>query len=99
MPGVHLRAAGVLHAPMCHVFCTCRRCAPCRLTPGVGKVMAELSLAPQMARAVLASLKFGATEEVLTVAAMLSVQSVWRGSRAARKAFDEARAKCVGFDV
>ena len=57
--------------------------------------MAELSLTPQMARAVLASLKYGATEEVLTVAAMLSVQSVWRGSRGARKAFDEARAKYV----
>lgn len=47
------------------------------------------------ARAVLASLKHQATEEVLTIAAMLSVQSVWRGSRGARKAFDEARARCV----
>ncbi len=55
--------------------------------------MAEMSLAPMLARAVLASLKHQATEEVITIAAVLSVQSVWRGSRGARKAFDEARAR------
>lgn len=42
--------------------------------------MAELPLAPQLAAAVLKSGDLGCSSEVATIAAVLSVHSIWYGS-------------------
>jgi len=48
-----------------------------RLTTPLGHRMAELPLAPAMAKMLLASTRWGCTEEVLSIAAMCSVQGLW----------------------
>ncbi len=64
----------------------------CRLTSPLGEQMAELPLDPRLARALLASCQAGCSEEVVTVVAMLSVQTVWFAGNGF-KALDEAKAK------
>jgi HrpA-like RNA helicase len=54
--------------------------------------MADLPLEPTLARMLLAAGEMGCTAEVLTVVAMLSVQSVWAGG--GRREVDEAKARC-----
>ncbi len=54
--------------------------------------MAELPLDPRLSRALLASCQAGCSEEVVTVVAMLSVQTVWFAGNGV-KALDEAKAK------
>jgi len=39
--------------------------------------MAEIPLAPSMARMLLGSPRWGCTEEVLSIAAMCSIQGIW----------------------
>lgn len=53
--------------------------------------MAELPLDPVLARMLLAAGEMGCTAEVLTVVAMLSVQSIWAGG--GRRDVDEAKAR------
>ena len=53
--------------------------------------MTRLPLDPKLAAALLAAEAGGCTEELLTVAAMLSVQSIWAGGRDSRKAADAAK--------
>lgn len=53
--------------------------------------MADLPLEPTLARMLLAAGEMGCTAEVLTVVAMLSVQSVWAGG--GRREVDEAKAR------
>ena len=48
-----------------------------RLTSPLGQRMAEVPLAPSMARMLLGSQRWGCTEEVLSIAAMCSVQGIW----------------------
>jgi len=48
-----------------------------RLTTPLGQRMAEVPLAPSMARMLLGSQRWGCTEEVLSIAAMCSVQGLW----------------------
>jgi ATP-dependent RNA helicase DDX35 len=54
--------------------------------------MAELPLDPRLSRALLASCQAGCSQEVVTVVAMLSVQSVWFAGNGIR-ALDDAKAK------
>lgn len=48
-----------------------------RLTSPLGQRMAEVPLAPSMARMLLGSGRWGCTDEVLSIAAMCSVQGIW----------------------
>ena len=48
-----------------------------RLTTPLGQRMAEVPLAPSMARMLLGSTRWGCTEEVLSIAAMCSVDGIW----------------------
>ena len=57
--------------------------------------MTRLPLDPKLAAALLAAEAGGCTEELLTVAAMLSVQSIWAGGRDSRKAADAAKLLCA----
>ena len=54
--------------------------------------MADLPLDPALARMLLAAGEMGCTAEVLTVVAMLSVQSVW--APGGKREVDEAKARC-----
>eukprot|EP00271_Cylindrocystis_brebissonii_P018953 TRINITY_DN5547_c0_g3_i1.p1 TRINITY_DN5547_c0_g3~~TRINITY_DN5547_c0_g3_i1.p1 ORF type:complete len:262 (+),score=48.67 TRINITY_DN5547_c0_g3_i1:50-787(+) len=61
-----------------------------KLTKPIGIQMAELPVAPEVGRMLLAGSEMGCAEEASTVAACMGVQSVWaRGS--GRKEMDEAR--------
>ncbi|KAI3425228.1 hypothetical protein D9Q98_008996 [Chlorella vulgaris] len=62
-----------------------------RLARPIGLQMAELPLDPVLARMLLAAGEMGCTAEVLTVVAMLSVQSIWAGG--GRRDVDEAKAR------
>ena len=54
--------------------------------------MAELSVDPRLAKAILASAgELACSQEVVTVVAMLSVHSVWAGAHGQRKAQNEAK--------
>ena len=72
---------------------TCSNTATgCRLSQPLGQRMADLPLDPRLGRALLASTALGCSEEVVTVAAILSVQSIWFAGQGQR-ALDEAKAK------
>lgn len=55
--------------------------ADARLTRAIGTLLCELPLAPPLGKCLLASAALGCSQEVLTICAMLSVQSYWAGSR------------------
>ncbi len=48
---------------------------------------------PMLGRALLASGELGCSEEVLTIVALLSVQSVWLSPHGQHKALDAAKSK------
>ncbi|KAL4435416.1 hypothetical protein ABPG77_006178 [Micractinium sp. CCAP 211/92] len=62
-----------------------------RLARPIGTQMADLPLDPPLARMLLAASEMGCTAEVLTVVAMLSVQSVW--APGGKREVDEAKAR------
>ena len=61
------------------------------MTAPRGVRMAALALEPGLAAALLAAEAAACTQELLTIAAMLSVQSIWVGGRDNRKATDAAK--------
>lgn len=63
-----------------------------RLSIPLGHQMAELPLDPRLGRALLASPELGCSEEVATVAAMLSVNNIWYAG-GGLKALDAAKSK------
>lgn len=63
----------------------------CRLTHDVGLKLAELQLDPRLGTALLAAAKLGCSEELCTIAAIMSVRSIWAASKS--KAFHAARLK------
>lgn len=65
----------------------------CRLSRPVGRHLAELPVDPRLGRALLASGELGCSEEVATIVAMLSVQSVWGSARGERKPQEAAKDK------
>lgn len=68
----------------------------CMLTDPLGLQMAEIPLDPKFARMLLMSEKFGCSEEVLTIAAMMQVQHVFTlPSRAKSQAETRRRMFCV----
>ena len=68
---------------------------PCRLTDPLGQHLAELPVDPRLGKALLASGELGCAEEVLTIVALLSVQSVWLSPHGQRKALNAAKSKSV----
>jgi ATP-dependent RNA helicase DDX35 len=63
-----------------------------KLTNPLGVRMAELPLEPPLAKALLAGAEAGCSEEVATIVAMLSVQSVW-APHGDRRVLDAAKAQ------
>ena len=63
-----------------------------KLTRPLGMRMAELAVEPMMAKVVLSSPKFGCLSEILSIAAMVSLQgSVWFSHDGEKKATETAR--------
>uniref|UniRef100_A0ACD5VN89 Uncharacterized protein n=1 Tax=Avena sativa TaxID=4498 RepID=A0ACD5VN89_AVESA len=62
-----------------------------KLTVPIGFQVAEMPLDPMISKMILSSNDFGCSDEILTIAAFLSVQSVWVSMRGVRKEFDEAK--------
>ncbi|XP_021846022.2 probable pre-mRNA-splicing factor ATP-dependent RNA helicase DEAH9 [Spinacia oleracea] len=62
-----------------------------KLTSPTGFQVAEIPLDPMLSKALLASNELGCSEEMLTISAVLSVQSIWISVRGAQKQLDEAK--------
>jgi len=62
-----------------------------RLTQYMGKYMTEISMEPQLSRALLISWSAGCVYEVATISAMLNVQSIWAAGR--RRDVDAAKSQ------
>jgi pre-mRNA-splicing factor ATP-dependent RNA helicase DHX15/PRP43 len=60
--------------------------------------MAEFPLDPQLAKMMVASPEFGCSNEIVSVAAMLSVPNVFVRPKEAAKAADEAKARFAHID-
>ncbi|KAL2931771.1 putative pre-mRNA-splicing factor ATP-dependent RNA helicase DEAH9 [Bienertia sinuspersici] len=70
-----------------------------KLTSPTGFQVAEIPLDPMLSKAMLASGELGCSEEMLTIAAALSVQSIWISIRGAQKQLDEARLRFAAAEV
>lgn len=62
-----------------------------KLTSPTGFQVAEVPLEPMISKMLLSSSSMGCCEEVLTIAAVLSVQSIWVSSKGIEKALDEVK--------
>ncbi|GFQ08722.1 probable ATP-dependent RNA helicase dhx35, partial [Phtheirospermum japonicum] len=62
-----------------------------KLTSPAGFQVAEIPLDPMLSKMILASNDYGCSEEIITIAAVLSVQSIWFSVRGAQKESDEAK--------
>ncbi|KIL56391.1 hypothetical protein M378DRAFT_172788 [Amanita muscaria Koide BX008] len=59
----------------------------------LGSVMADFPLDPRVSKALLQSVKLNVSEEMLTIAAMLSVQNIWRRPFGQDRKADRAKLK------
>jgi pre-mRNA-splicing factor ATP-dependent RNA helicase DHX15/PRP43 len=64
----------------------------------LGTIMGEFPLEPQLAKMVVGSADFGCSNEILSVAAMLSVPSVFARPKGEEKAADAAKARFAHID-
>ncbi|GKV36801.1 hypothetical protein SLEP1_g44893 [Rubroshorea leprosula] len=62
-----------------------------KLTSPVGFQVAEIPLEPMISKMILASSELGCSEEAITIAAVLSIQSIWFSGRGVQKQLDEAK--------
>ncbi|XLU33294.1 hypothetical protein S245_069360 [Arachis hypogaea] len=62
-----------------------------KLTSPTGFQVAEIPLDPMISKMIIASNQFGCSEEIITVAAVLSIQSIWISGRGIQKESDEAK--------
>ncbi|GAB2298615.1 ATPdependent RNA helicase [Dionaea muscipula] len=62
-----------------------------KLTSPTGFQVAEIPLEPMLSKMILVSGQLGCSEEILTIAATLSIQSIWISLRGAQKELDEAK--------
>ncbi|KAF3451388.1 hypothetical protein FNV43_RR07483 [Rhamnella rubrinervis] len=62
-----------------------------KLTSPAGFQVAEIALDPMISKMILSSSELGCSEEIITIAAVLSIQSVWVSGRGAQKELDEAK--------
>jgi hypothetical protein len=54
---------------------------------------------PMISKMILSANNFGCSDEILTIAAFLSVQSVWVSMRGVKKEFDEAKLRFAAAEV
>ncbi|KAM7525052.1 hypothetical protein LguiA_014954 [Lonicera macranthoides] len=64
-----------------------------KLTSPSGFQVAEIPLDPMISKMILASNQLGCSEEIITIAAILSIQSIWISSRGGQRELDEAKMK------
>ncbi|KAK4786842.1 hypothetical protein SAY86_010675 [Trapa natans] len=62
-----------------------------KLTSPIGFQVAEIPLDPMISKMILASNELGCSEEALTIAAVLSIQSIWVSGKGIQKELDEAK--------
>ncbi|KAG6641342.1 probable pre-mRNA-splicing factor ATP-dependent RNA helicase DEAH9 isoform X2 [Carya illinoinensis] len=62
-----------------------------KLTSPAGFQVAEIPLEPMISKMILSSNELGCSEEILTIAAVLSVQSIWVYERGVHRELDEAK--------
>ncbi|KAK9265614.1 hypothetical protein L1049_021498 [Liquidambar formosana] len=62
-----------------------------KLTSPAGFQVAEIPLDPMISKMILSSNQLGCSEEIITIAAVLSIQSIWVSVRGAQKELDEAK--------
>lgn len=62
-----------------------------KLTSPDGFQVAEIPLDPMISKTILASNHYGCSEEVITIAALLSMQAIWISARGAEKELDEVK--------
>ncbi|EXB88532.1 putative ATP-dependent RNA helicase DHX35 [Morus notabilis] len=62
-----------------------------KLTSPAGFQVAEIPLDPMISKMILSSSQLGCSEEIITIAAILSIQSIWVSGRGAQKELDEAK--------
>lgn len=62
-----------------------------KLTSPTGFQVAEIPLDPMISKMILASSDLGCSEEIITIAAVLSLQSIWISSRGQQRELDEAK--------
>ncbi|OVA11084.1 Helicase [Macleaya cordata] len=62
-----------------------------KLTSPVGFQVAEIPLEPMISKMILSGYLLGCSEEIITVAAILSIQSIWVSVRGSQKELDEAK--------
>jgi len=65
----------------------------CKLTPTIGNYMAECPLDPMLAKMLLSSGEFKCSEEIVTIAAMLSVQAIFVPKDFKSSAFEKTLTK------
>merc|ERR1740138_353029 len=68
-----------------------------RLTD-LGAIMSDFPLDPQLSKMIVASPEFGCSNEILTIASMLSVPAVFMRPRDAQRAADEAKSRFTHID-
>lgn len=62
-----------------------------KLTSPVGFQAAEIPLDPMISKMILSSNQLGCSDEIITIAAVLSIQSIWVSGRGVQKELDEAK--------
>eukprot|EP00850_Spirogloea_muscicola_P014569 SM000105S13914 [mRNA] locus=s105:356138:362673:- [translate_table: standard] len=64
-----------------------------KLTKPLGMQLAEMPLEPMLSKSLVVSGELGCSEELLTIAATICVQSVWQSSRGRQKELDEVKGR------
>ncbi|GMY37678.1 probable pre-mRNA-splicing factor ATP-dependent RNA helicase DEAH9 isoform X4 [Fagus crenata] len=62
-----------------------------KLTSPAGFQVAEIPLEPMISKMILSSNELGCSEEIITISAILSIQSIWVSGRGVQKELDEAK--------
>ncbi|RVW79134.1 putative pre-mRNA-splicing factor ATP-dependent RNA helicase DEAH9 [Vitis vinifera] len=70
-----------------------------KLTSPLGFQVAEIPLDPMISKTILSSNQLGCSEEIITIAAILSVQSIWVSARGAQRELDEAKMRFAAAEV
>ncbi|XXG66746.1 hypothetical protein AAC387_Pa06g0259 [Persea americana] len=62
-----------------------------KLTSPTGFQVAEIPVEPMISKMILSANLLGCSEEIITIAAVLSVQSIWMSARGSQKELDETK--------
>uniref|UniRef100_A0A1D1ZDH0 RNA helicase n=1 Tax=Anthurium amnicola TaxID=1678845 RepID=A0A1D1ZDH0_9ARAE len=70
-----------------------------KLTSPTGFQVAEIPLDPMVSKMILSANVYGCSEEITTIAAVLSLQSIWVSSRGSQRELDEAKQQFAVAEV